>query len=41
MNALKETSLVTEMQLASILKAHTAVNANSDTLNMKNKTAQV
>jgi hypothetical protein len=41
MNALEETSLVIRMQLASILKAHTTVNVNTDTRGMENSTAQV
>jgi hypothetical protein len=41
MNALKETSLVTEMQFASILKAHTTVNAKSHTRGTGKRTAQV
>jgi uncharacterized protein GlcG (DUF336 family) len=41
MNALKDTSLVTQMQLASILKAHTAVDVKTDTKALGKITAQV
>jgi hypothetical protein len=41
MNALKETSLVIQMELASILKDHTNVNVRKDTRAMEQRTAQV
>jgi hypothetical protein len=41
MNALKETTFAMQMQLASILKAHTTVNAKSDTGGPERRTAQV
>jgi hypothetical protein len=40
MNALKETSLVIQMQLASIHKDHTTVNVNTDSKGMERRTAQ-
>jgi hypothetical protein len=41
MNALKETSLVIQMQLASIHKDHTPVNVKTDSKGMERRTAQV
>ena len=41
MNALKETLIVTQMQFASILKAHTTVNVKTDTRGLGKITAQV
>ena len=41
MNALKETSLVIQMQLASIHKDHTTVNVKTDSKGMERRTAQV
>jgi hypothetical protein len=41
MNALKETSLLIQMQLALIFKAHTTVNVKTDTGGMGERTAQV
>jgi hypothetical protein len=41
MNALKQSSLVTQMQLASILQAHTVVNVKKGTKALGKITAQV
>jgi hypothetical protein len=41
MNALKESSVVIKMQLASILKVHTTANVKTDMGEMENRTAQV
>jgi hypothetical protein len=41
MNALKKTSIVTQMQLALILKAHTAVSVKTDTRGLGKRTAEV
>jgi hypothetical protein len=41
MNALKGTSLVIHMQLASILEDHTNMNVRMDTRAMEQRTAQV
>jgi hypothetical protein len=41
MNALKGTSVVIQMQLATILKVHTTVNVKADTRSLGKITAQV
>jgi hypothetical protein len=41
MNAPKKTSLVIQMQLASIHKDHTTVNVKTDLKGMERRTAQV
>jgi hypothetical protein len=41
MNALKETSVVIQMQLASIHKVHTTANVKTDTRDLGKGTAQV